>query len=66
MNDTLIVTAFVIIDDLRQQLEHTDHDLAKVSDAKVLTVAVVAAKYFHNHHERAPESSSNSDTYLAP
>ena len=53
MNDTLIVTAFVIIDDLMLRLDHIDHCLAKVSDAEVLTVAVVAARYFHNNHERA-------------
>lgn len=34
-------------------LEHTSHPLAQVSDAEVLTVAVVAAKYYQNHHERA-------------
>ncbi len=53
MNDQLIITAYVITDDLMKHLEHHSHVLAKVSDAEVLTVAVVAAKYFHNNHERA-------------
>jgi Transposase DDE domain len=53
MNDRLIITSYVIIDDTMRSLNHRTHSLAKVSDAEVLTVAVVAAKYFHNNHERA-------------
>jgi hypothetical protein len=53
MDDLWIITSFVIIDDLMKQLDHHSHPLAQVSDAEVLTVAVVAAKYFQNHHERA-------------
>jgi hypothetical protein len=53
MNATWIVTVFVIIDDVMEHLEHRSHSLARVPDAEILTVAVVAAKYFQNHHERA-------------
>ena len=53
MNDTVIITSYVIIDDMMRSLHHRSHSLAKVSDANVLTVVVVAAKYFHNNHERA-------------
>lgn len=53
MNDSLIITSYVIIDDTMRSLNHRSHALAKVTDAAVLTVAVVAAKYFHNNHERA-------------
>ncbi len=53
MNDAIIITSYVIIDDVMRSLNHRSHPLAKVSDAEVLTVAVVAAKYFHNNHERA-------------
>jgi hypothetical protein len=53
MNAIWIVTVFVIIDDLMEHLDHRSHPLARVPDAEVLTVAVVAAKYFQNHHERA-------------
>ncbi len=53
MNDTFIITAYVIIDDLMNHLGHRSHVLAQVSDAELLTVAVVAAKYFNNNHERA-------------
>ncbi len=52
MNDTLIITSYVIIDDMMRSLNHRSHALAKVTDAEVLTVAVVPAKYFHNNHER--------------
>ncbi len=53
MNDTVIITSYVIIDDRMCSLNHRSHCLAHVTDAEVLTVAVVAAKYFHNNHERA-------------
>jgi hypothetical protein len=53
MNDDVIVTTFVVLDELMQQAGHHDHVLAGVSDAEILTVAVVAAAYFQNHHVRA-------------
>ena len=53
MNDTLIVTAFVITDDLMHALGHRSHPLARVGDAEVVTVAVAAAACFQNHQERA-------------
>jgi len=53
MNDDLIITAYVVMADVMRALNHHDHKLAKVSDAEILTVALVAAKYFHNNHERA-------------
>lgn len=53
MNATWIITAFVIVDTLMDRLDHRSHVLAQVPDAEIIIVAVVAAKYFHNHHERA-------------
>ena len=53
MNDDWIVTTFVVIDETLRALGHRSHVLARASDAEVLTVAVVAARYFQNHHERA-------------
>src|SRR5919205_2680911 len=53
MDATWIVTVFAIIDTLMVHLDHQSHPLAHVPDSEVLTVAVVAAKYFQNHHERA-------------
>ncbi len=53
MDDTQIIAIFVIIDDVLTQYGHQQHRLARASDAEVLTVAVVAAQYFHNHHARA-------------
>jgi hypothetical protein len=52
MNDSYIVTTFVVIDDLLKALGYQDDRRAQSSAAEVLTVAVVAAKYLHNHHER--------------
>jgi hypothetical protein len=53
MDDDLSVTAYVVIDEMMQALDHRSHSLAHLSDAEVVTVAVVAAKYFANNHERA-------------
>ncbi len=43
----------VVIDNTMRVLGHASHGLAGVSDAEVLTVAVVAAAFFGNHHARA-------------
>ena len=53
MSDDFIVPVYVVIDETMRALGHRSHCLAQISDAEVLTVAVVAAKYFQNHHERA-------------
>ena len=53
MNDSYIVTAFVVLDDLLKAYDYEEDSRAQSSAAEVLTVAVVAAKYFQNHHERA-------------
>jgi hypothetical protein len=52
MNDTYIVTVYVVIDDLLRVMQYHDDRRAELSAAEILTVAVVAAKYFQNHHER--------------
>jgi len=53
MDDDFIVTAFVVLDKTMAALGHRDDVRAGASDAEVLTVAVVAAKYFQSHLERA-------------
>jgi hypothetical protein len=53
MNENLIVAAYTMMDDVMNALGHEDHVLAKVSGAEILTVAIVAARYFRNNHERA-------------
>jgi hypothetical protein len=53
MNDDLIVATYVIIAEVMQRAGHRDHRLVRVTDAEVLTVAVVAAAAFQNHHARA-------------
>jgi len=47
-----IIGIYVVIEETMSALGHTSHPLAGVSDAEVLTVAVVAAAFFGNHHER--------------
>jgi hypothetical protein len=53
VNATYIVTSYVVIDDVLEFIGHTDDVRARVSSAEIVTVAIVAAKYFQNHHERA-------------
>jgi len=53
MDDDFIVTAYVVVDKTMAALGHRDDVRAGASDAAVLTVAVVAAKYFQNHLARA-------------
>lgn len=53
MNDTYIVTAYSVIDDVLKAHGYTDDKRTNIGAAEILTVAVVAAKYFQNHHERA-------------
>ena len=53
MNDALIVPIYVVIDETMKQLDHQSHRLAALSDAEVLTVAVVAAHACGNHQARA-------------
>jgi hypothetical protein len=53
MDDTFIITAYVIIADVLRALGQQTDGRARTSDAEVLTIAVVAAKYFQNNHDRA-------------
>jgi hypothetical protein len=53
LDDDFIVTAFVIIAKTMAALGQRDDVRAQASDAEVLTVAVVAARYFQNHQARA-------------
>jgi len=53
MDDALIVTIYVMIDDTMKTLGQQSHCLAGLSDAEVLTIAVLAARYYGNHHARA-------------
>lgn len=41
MDDNLIVTAFVVRDDMMVTLGHQDHGLAQVGDAEILTVTLL-------------------------
>src|SRR5690606_37883249 len=53
MNDHYIVTVFVVLDDVLKAHGYAEDCRSQSSAAEILTVAVVAAKYFQNHHERA-------------
>jgi hypothetical protein len=55
MNETYIVTTYVVIDDILKAHGFKDDCRAHGTAAEILTVGVIAAKYFQNHHERALE-----------
>ena len=50
MDEDFIVAAYVVIEDTLRAAGHQSHCLAQVTDAEVLTVAVVAAACFQHHH----------------
>ncbi len=54
MDDALIVAIYVMIDDTMKTLGHRSHCLSSLSDAEVLTIAVLAARYYGNHHGGRP------------
>jgi hypothetical protein len=53
MNDQYIVTVYVVIREMLEAVGYDDDVRAQMSAAELLTVAVLSAKYFQNHHERA-------------
>lgn len=53
MNDTYIVTTYVVIDTVLKAYGFEDDCRASGTAAEILTVGVIAAKYFQNHHEQA-------------
>lgn len=53
MDAFYIISTYVLIDDSLNLIGFKDHHLARVSTAEILTIAVVSAKFFQNHHERA-------------
>lgn len=44
--DLSIVAVYTICDNLLISLRHHEYLLAKMSDAEVMTVAIIAARYF--------------------
>lgn len=53
MNDNYIVPVYTILDDILDIMNYQDDVRVNITAAEILTVAVVSAKYFQNHHERA-------------
>lgn len=53
MDDTFVTTVYVILADMERALQLPIKYKPKMTPAEILTVAVVAAKYFHNHPEMA-------------
>lgn len=53
--DLQIVFVYCLCDDLLNALQHYEDPQCQVSDAKILTIALVAARYFGGHLKRANE-----------
>ncbi len=53
MNADAIVTIYVVIDDMLQAMQISQDSRARLTTSEILTVAVVSAHQFQNHHERA-------------
>jgi len=53
MDALYIVTTYVMLDDGLKAMGYQDDCRASLSAAEILTVGVIAARYFQNHHERA-------------
>jgi hypothetical protein len=53
MDRLYIVTSYVVLDDGLKEIAFQDDPRVRLTAAEILTVALVAARYFQNHHERA-------------
>lgn len=51
--DLTIVALYTICDDLLISIGHQEHPQAKMSDAEVMTTALVAARYFGGNQQTA-------------
>lgn len=51
--DLTIVVLYTISDDLLISIGHKEHPQAEMSDAKVITAALVAARYFGGNQQTA-------------
>ena len=51
--DLTIVALYTICDDLLISIGHKAHPQAKMSDAEVMTAALIAARYFGGHQQTA-------------
>jgi hypothetical protein len=52
MDALFIIKTYCLLDDTLKVMGHRDHHHAAISTAEILTVGLIAAKYFQNHHER--------------
>jgi hypothetical protein len=52
MTPDKIIPLYVVIDDILKSQGHQDQKLVQVTDAEIITAAVVSAKYFNSNHER--------------
>ena len=51
--DTQIVAVFCLCDDMLKALDHAEDPQSQISDAEVMTTAIIAALYFGGNIEKA-------------
>ena len=51
--DTAIVTTYCLADDWLQARHHRESPQRRVSDAEVITIAIIAARFFGGNFETA-------------
>lgn len=51
--DTAVITTYCLVDDWLQARRHTEHPLRSLTDAEVITTALVAARFFGGNYEQA-------------
>jgi hypothetical protein len=48
-----VIAIYIFIDDVLKKIKHKDDKQVKVTDAEVITIALISALYFYGHQERA-------------
>jgi hypothetical protein len=51
--DTQIVAVFCLVDDILKAMRHQEHEQCEMSDAEVMTTAIIAALYFGGNYSHA-------------
>ena len=53
MDDTYIIAVYIFCDDVLIGLGHEDDSQSKMTNAEVLTFAIIASKFFNSNHKLA-------------
>ena len=48
-----VIAIYIFIDDVLKKIKHFEDKQVKVTDAEVITIAIISSLYFYGHHEKA-------------